>query len=72
NKNYDEISDVFVKLVMLWQLQLAYGEDFYPKLHQLYRDMPSSELPQNDENKKQLFMISASKVAKQNLIPFFE
>ncbi|MED3323523.1 M60 family metallopeptidase [Bacillus thuringiensis] len=72
NKNYDEISDVFVKLVMLWQLQLAYGEDFYPKLHQLYRDMPSSELPQTDENKKQLFMISASKVAKQNLIPLFE
>ncbi|NIL33908.1 putative mucin/carbohydrate-binding domain-containing protein, partial [Bacillus thuringiensis] len=72
NKNYDEISDAFVKLVMLWQLQLAYGEDFYPKLHQLYRDMPSGELPQTDENKKQLFMISASKVAKQNLIPFFE
>lgn len=72
NKNYDEVSDVFVKLVMLWQLQLAYGEDFYPKLHQLYRDMPSSELPQTDENKKQLFIISASKVAKQNLIPFFE
>ncbi|OSX90660.1 Chitinase [Bacillus mycoides] len=72
NRNYDEISDVFVKLVMLWQLQLAYGEDFYPKLHQLYRDMPSGELPQTDENKKQLFMISASKVAKQNLIPFFE
>ncbi|MBY7114747.1 S-layer protein [Bacillus sp. 17RED48] len=72
NKNYDEISDVFVKLVMLWQLQLAYGEDFYPKLHQLYRDMPSNELPQTDENKKQLFMISTSKVAKQNLIPFFE
>ncbi|MGH1279109.1 M60 family metallopeptidase [Bacillus basilensis] len=72
NKNYDEVSDVFVKLVMLWQLQLAYGEDFYPKLHQLYRDMPSNELPQTDENKKQLFMISASKVAKQNLIPFFE
>ncbi|WHY31506.1 M60 family metallopeptidase [Bacillus wiedmannii] len=72
NKNYDEISDAFVKLVMLWQLQLAYGEDFYPKLHQLYRDMLSNELPQTDENKKQLFMISASKVAKQNLIPFFE
>ncbi|NRS81825.1 S-layer protein [Bacillus cereus] len=72
NKNYDEISDLFVKLVMLWQLQLAYGEDFYPKLHQLYRDMPSNEHPQTDETKKQLFMISASKVSKQNLIPFFE
>ncbi|KAA0810509.1 M60 family metallopeptidase [Bacillus sp. AY2-1] len=72
NKNYDEINDLFVKVVMLWQLQLAYGEDFYPKLHQLYRDMPSNEIPQTDETKKQLFMITASKAAKQNLIPFFE
>ncbi|EEM55905.1 MULTISPECIES: M60 family metallopeptidase [Bacillus cereus group] len=72
NKNYDEISDVFVKLAMLWQLHLAYGEEFYPKLHQLYRDMPSNEIPQTDETKKQLFMITASKAAKQNLIPFFE
>ncbi|HDR8245060.1 TPA: hypothetical protein QC126_005746 [Bacillus cereus] len=72
NKDYDEVNDVFVKLAMLWQLHLAYGGDFYPKLHQLYRDMPSNEIPQTDETKKQLFMISASKAAKQNLIPFFE
>ncbi|UOY92008.1 M60 family metallopeptidase [Ectobacillus sp. JY-23] len=71
-RNYDEISDLFVKVVMLWQLHLAYGEGFYPALHQLYRDMPSAELPQTDEAKKQLFMITASKAAKQNLIPFFE
>ncbi len=71
-KNYDEIDDLFVKVVMLWQLHLAYGEGFYPTLHQLYRDMPSAELPQTDEAKKQLFMITASKAAKQNLIPFFE
>ncbi len=64
NKNYDEISDVFVKLAMLWQLHLAYGEEFYPNLHQLYRDMPSNEIPQTDEMKKQLFMITASKAAK--------
>ncbi|TKI77262.1 M60 family metallopeptidase, partial [Bacillus mycoides] len=42
------------------------------KLHQLYRDMPSNEIPQTDETKKQLFIITASKAAKQNLIPFFE
>ncbi|MGU3373252.1 M60 family metallopeptidase, partial [Bacillus mycoides] len=72
NKDYDKIADEGVKLVMLWQLHLAYGEDFYPKLHQLYRDMPSNEDPQTDETKKQLFMIIASKVSKQNLIPFFE
>ncbi|MGE7623872.1 M60 family metallopeptidase [Viridibacillus sp. NPDC096237] len=72
NKNYDEISDLFVKLAMLWQLNLAYGEEFYPKLHQSYRDMSDSVLPKNNEDKKQLFMIEASKAAQQNLIPFFE
>ncbi|SKB62139.1 Putative mucin or carbohydrate-binding module [Lysinibacillus sp. AC-3] len=72
NKNYDEISDLFVKLAMLWQLHLAYGEEFYPKLHQSYRNMSDSMLPKNNEDKKQLFMIEASKAAQQNLIPFFE
>ncbi|EON72559.1 M60 family metallopeptidase [Lysinibacillus sphaericus] len=72
NKNYDEISDLFVKLTMLWQLHLAYGEEFYPKLHQSYRDMSDSMLPKNNEDKKQLFMIEASKAAQQNLMPFFE
>ncbi|EJR28451.1 hypothetical protein IIE_05290 [Bacillus cereus VD045] len=71
-KDYDQIDDVFVKLVMLWQLQLAYGDDFYPTLHQQYRDMPDSELPTVDEEKKQVFMVEASKAAKQNLLPFFE
>ncbi|PFK26267.1 AraC family transcriptional regulator [Bacillus cereus] len=72
NKDYDKIDDLFVKLVMLWQLQLAYGEDLYPTLHQQYRDMPDTELPTVDEEKKQIFMIEASKAAKQNLLPFFE
>ncbi|PEA88283.1 hypothetical protein CON71_19920, partial [Bacillus thuringiensis] len=72
NKDYDKIDDLFVKLVMLWQLQLAYGEDFYPTLHQQYRDMPDKALPTVDEEKKQVFMIEASKAAKQNLLPFFE
>ncbi|HHT7189194.1 M60 family metallopeptidase [Bacillus cereus group sp. Bc222] len=72
NKDYDKIDDLFVKLVMLWQLQLAYGDDFYPTLHQQYRDMPDKKLPTIDEDKKQIFMIEASKAAKQNLLPFFE
>lgn len=72
NKDYDKIKDPFVKLVMLWQLHLAYGDNFYPTLHQHYRDMPDEKLPKTDEDKKQLFMIEASKAAKQNLIPFFE
>ncbi|PFI78320.1 MULTISPECIES: M60 family metallopeptidase [Bacillus cereus group] len=72
NKDYDKIDDLFVKLVMLWQLNLAYGDEFYPTLHQQYRDMPDKELPTIDEDRKQVFMIEASKAAKQNLLPFFD
>ncbi|AQY41601.1 wall-associated protein [Bacillus thuringiensis] len=62
----------FEKLVMFWQLDLAYGEHFYPNLHQMYRLLPESEMPASDEDKKQMFIYMASKAAKQNLVPFFE
>ena len=57
---------------MFWQLDLAYGEHFYPNLHQMYRLLPESEMPASDEDKKQMFIYMASKAAKQNLVPFFE
>ena len=60
----------FEKLVMFWQLDLAYGEHFYPNLHQMYRLLPESEMPASDEDKKQMFIYMASKAAKQNLVPF--
>ncbi|OXB99055.1 MULTISPECIES: putative mucin/carbohydrate-binding domain-containing protein [Bacillus] len=67
-KNMEE----FEKLVMFWQLDLAYGEHFYLNLHQMYRLLPESEMPASDEDKKQMFIYMASKAAKQNLVPFFE
>ena len=45
---------------------------FYPRLHQAYRLLPQSEMPHSDEEKKRLFIYMTSKVAGQNLIPFFE
>ncbi|MED0944007.1 M60 family metallopeptidase [Bacillus mycoides] len=72
NKEYKNIDDLFVKLVMLWQLHLAYGEDFYPYLHQLYRGIPHDQLPKTDEEKIQAFIYNTSLVAKQNLLPFFD
>ncbi|MEN8648225.1 M60 family metallopeptidase [Bacillus toyonensis] len=72
NKEYKDIDDLWVKLVMLWQLHLAYGEEFYPDLHRLYRELPESSLPQTDEDKIQAFIYNTSKVAKQNLLPFFD
>ncbi|MDE7549259.1 putative mucin/carbohydrate-binding domain-containing protein [Bacillus tropicus] len=59
-------------LTMFWQLNVAYGEHFYPRLHQAYRLLPQSEMPASDEEKKQMFVYMTSKVAGQNLIPFFE
>ncbi|HDR4883893.1 TPA: wall-associated protein [Bacillus cereus] len=59
-------------LTMFWQLNVLYGEHFYPRLHQAYRLLPQSEMPHSDEEKKQLFIYMTSKVAGQNLIPFFE
>ncbi|MBF7150896.1 M60 family metallopeptidase [Bacillus toyonensis] len=72
DKEYKNIDDLFVKLVMLWQLHLAYGEDFYPNLHKLYRELPEDQLPKTDEEKRQAFIYNTSKVAKQNLLPFFD
>ncbi|PDZ59681.1 peptidase M60 [Bacillus cereus] len=59
-------------LTMFWQLNVVYGEHFYPRLHQAYRLLPQSEMPHSDEEKKQLFIYMTSQVAGQNLIPFFE
>ncbi|MBP3970540.1 M60 family metallopeptidase [Bacillus sp. WL1] len=59
-------------LTMFWQLNVVYGEHFYPRLHQAYRMLPKEELPASDEEKKQMFVYMTSKVAGQNLIPFFE
>ncbi|PEZ66788.1 wall-associated protein [Bacillus anthracis] len=62
----------FEKLVMFWQLHLAYGDQFYPNLHQMYRLLHDTELPKSDEEKKQMFIYMTSKVVGQNLIPFFD
>ena len=67
-----ENMDEFEKLVMFWQLHLAYGDQFYPSLHQMYRLLHDTELPKSDEEKKQMFIYMTSKVAGQNLIPFFD
>ncbi|WP_062108295.1 M60 family metallopeptidase [Bacillus niameyensis] len=64
--------DVWEKLVMLWQLDLAYGENFHPAIYKMVRETPANELPRNDEEKLQRIMYWSSKAAGQNLISFFE
>ncbi|PFT66185.1 peptidase M60 [Bacillus cereus] len=67
-------------IIMFWQLHLVYGDQFYPRLHQMYRIMSDADYPPldtdqvitTDREKKQQFIYVASKVAGQNLIPYFE
>ncbi|MEK4867989.1 discoidin domain-containing protein [Bacillus sp. FSL E2-8895] len=72
DKDYTKLRDSDIKIVMLWQLYLAYGEEFYANLHKLYRELPDDQLPQTDAEKIQAFIYNTSKVAKQNVLPFFD
>ncbi|MDF9664978.1 putative mucin/carbohydrate-binding domain-containing protein [Bacillus wiedmannii] len=68
----ERIIDKFDPLTMFWQLNVVYGEHFYPTLHQAYRLLSEEEMPTSDEEKKQMFIYMTSKVTGQNLVPFFE
>ncbi|MBR9658508.1 putative mucin/carbohydrate-binding domain-containing protein [Bacillus cereus] len=68
----ERVIDEINPLTMFWQLNIVYGEHFYPKLHQAYRLLSEEEMFASDEEKKQMFVYMTSKVAGQNLIPFFE
>ncbi|SCC66394.1 putative mucin/carbohydrate-binding domain-containing protein [Bacillus wiedmannii] len=68
----ERVIDEINPLTMFWQLNVVYGEHFYPRLHQAYRLLPQSEMPASDEEKKQMFVYMTSKVAGQNLVPFFK
>jgi chitodextrinase len=73
-KNYDSETNHFMKLGLFWQLDLAFGKNFYPKLHRMYRALPSNEVFANNsgESGKQQFIYMASLCANRNLAPFFE
>ena len=68
-RNYHDISDVFMKVAMFWQLRLAFGDRFYPLLHRFYR---TNQLPiKNDEDKAQYFFAVSSLISGYDLTPFF-
>ncbi|WGK85151.1 M60 family metallopeptidase [Vibrio aestuarianus] len=69
---YDECRDLFVKVAMFWQLDLTFGQDFYARLGNRIRTMPTSELPLTNDDKKQLFILESSRVSGFDLTPFFE
>lgn len=62
----------FAALGMYVTLPRAFGYEFYPELNKLYRATPASELPITSDEKKQFFIIMASKIANRDLTPYFD
>jgi len=63
--------DLFVRATMFWQLDLAFGRDFYAKLGANYRNLPAAQRPSGDDAEKQMFIVETSRVAGYDLTPFF-
>ncbi|MCL1948716.1 MAG: M60 family metallopeptidase, partial [Turicibacter sp.] len=80
-RNYDTLlvesghEPRLVAAAMYWQLALAFGENFYPRLHQMYRAAAPNEIPTNSfagNLARQTFIRMASQCANRNLAPFFD
>ncbi|WP_157798259.1 M60 family metallopeptidase [Aeromonas cavernicola] len=70
NKNYHNQPDLFIKLGMLHQLTLSFGEQFFPNLHRAYRETARDTIALY--GKDQIFMYLAAKVSGYDLTKFFE
>ena len=70
-KNYDKTDlDLFVKLGLFMQLYLAYGDDFFIKLHRDTREqIPNTA---TDLSKKRYFMLKACEISGHDLTQFFK
>jgi hypothetical protein len=62
----------FGVLGMYVGLERAFGDNFYPMLNRLYRTTPSQQLPTNNLEKQQYFVIQTSKLTKTDLTPYFD
>ncbi|MGW8886488.1 M60 family metallopeptidase [Streptomyces sp. NPDC055749] len=68
---YEKSFGAYEKLVPLRQLELAFGEDFWPRMHKLVREEnPQSHYTENDKRYRALATYS-SRVAGYDLTDFF-
>ena len=69
NKDFEKQNND-LKMVMFGQLANTFGENFYPVLHQYYRENNLSY--STDAERIQNFVINVSKVTGYNMVPYFE
>lgn len=62
-------SDVWTRLGMFYQLQLAFGEDFYKELHKNIRTL--NPTINSDSDRMRTFMLASCKIANKDLTNFF-
>jgi hypothetical protein len=65
-------SKPFTGLVFYDQLIEGFGWDAFHKIFIEYRDLPKSERPKNDDEKRDQWVVRFSKMTGKNLGPFFE
>ena len=64
--------DPFLALIMYIQLREAFGWDAYKAVFAEYRDLPADQRPQNDDEKRDQWMVRFSRQVGHNLGPFFQ
>jgi hypothetical protein len=64
--------DPFVGLIMYIQLKNAFGWEPFVKTFRQYQELPSSERPKSDEQKRDQWMVRFSQTIGKNLGPFFQ
>ena len=62
----------FLALIMYHQLLEAFGWDAYKQVFAEYRDLSDDERPENDDAKRDQWMVRFSKAVNRDLGPFFE
>jgi len=65
-------SDPFLALTMYVQLRESFGWETYKKVFAEYRDLPASERPKGDADKRDQWLVRFSRATGRNLGPFFE
>jgi hypothetical protein len=65
-------SDPFLALIMYDQLRAGFGWEAYKKVFAEYRELPKSERPKTDQEKRDQWMLRFSKAVGRNLAPFFQ
>lgn len=69
-KDYHGISSVWVKLYMMHQLWLAYGDSFYHNLHKITRE--EAPVVSTNEQKMRYFMLKSCQISGYDLTLFFQ